>query len=168
MGRNNWRQDVALGDVLKVTHGWPFKSDFFVEGRKGKPVVVGIGNFRYTGGFRFGSTAIKEYNGDYPLEYELCPGDVLVVMTCQTSGGEILGIPGRVPDDGATYLHNQRMGRIVITRSDLLDDRFMYWIFLWGEFNRELFATSTGTKILHTAPSRIEAFVLDLPLLGPV
>lgn len=99
---------VRLGDLVRIKHGWPFKSKLFSEEVTGLPIVVNIGNFRYSGGFRFSSTTLKEYRGDYPSEFELTPGDILMVMTCQTSGGEILGILGGIPSDDRTYLHNQR------------------------------------------------------------
>src|SRR4051794_35517222 len=92
--------DARLGDYVRIKHGWPFRSEFFSEELTGRPIVVNIGNFRYTGGFRFESTNVKEYRSDYPKEYELVPGDILLVMTCQTAGGEILGIPARVGQDG--------------------------------------------------------------------
>ena len=79
-------------------------------------------------------------------------------MTCQTQGGEILGIPGKIPDDDKVYLHNQRMGKVVIKEPKKIDADFLYWVFLWNRFNQELVASATGTKILHTAPKRIEAF----------
>ncbi len=164
MGLDGW-QSVALGDVAKIKHGWPFKSELFSEELTGRPIVVSIGNFEYSGGFRFDTTSLKEYRGDYPAEFDLTPGDILLVMTCQTAGGEILGIPGRIPDDGRKYLHNQRMGKVVITRPDLVRADFLYWVFLWKDFNQELVATASGTKIVHTAPSRIEAFEFDLPPL---
>lgn len=112
---------TRLGDLVKITHGWPFKSEHFTEERLGRPIIVSIGNFQYSGGFRFESTTIKEYAADYPKEYELAPGDILLVMTCQTSGGEILGIPGRIPDNGNIYLHNQRMGKVVIKDRKRID-----------------------------------------------
>src|SRR5438552_14981810 len=102
--KNLWVQ-VRLGDIIKIEHGWPFKSGLFSQELTGRPIVVNIGNFRYTGGFRFDSTTLKEYRGEYPHEYELTPRDILLVMTCQTAGGEILGIPARIPDDGRIYLH---------------------------------------------------------------
>ena len=157
---------VRLGDLVKITHGWPFKSECFTEERAGRPIIVSIGNFQYTGGFRFESTTIKEYTADYPKEYELTPGDILLVMTCQTSGGEILGIPGRIPDDGNTYLHNQRMGKVVIKERKRIDPGFVYYLSLWSDFNRELCVSASGTKILHTAPVRIEAFEFNLPPLA--
>ena len=161
-GDGRWRS-VSLGELISVKHGWPFRSELFSEELSGHPIIVSIGNFEYTGGFRFDQTTVKEYRGEYPRDYNLNAGDVLLVMTCQTSGGEILGIPGRIPDDARTYLHNQRTGKVVLKRGDLADINYLYWLFLWQEFNQELLASSSGTKIVHTAPSRIEAFTFDLP-----
>lgn len=162
MSSSSWKE-VRLGDLVSVKHGWPFRSELFSEQLTGRPIIVSIGNFRYTGGFRFESTTVKEYRGDYPAEYELKPADILLVMTCQTEGGEILGLPARVPNDGKTYLHNQRMGKVVVAAPQLVDADFLYYVFLWRDFNQELVASATGTKIVHTAPSRIEAFRFQLP-----
>jgi len=129
---------VRLGDLVDVKHGWPFKSALFRQELTGHPIVVGIGNFNYTGGFRFDSTAVKEYRGPYPREFELAPRDTLMVMTCQTPGGEILGIPARVPDDGRVYLHNQRMGKVVVKDPSRVSEDFLYWVFLSQGFNRHL------------------------------
>lgn len=156
---------ARLGDLVSIKHGWPFKSELYSLERQGRPIVVSIGNFQYTGGFRFESTSIKEYLGEYPRDYELRPGDILLVMTCQTAGGEILGIPARVPDDGCVYLHNQRMG-LVVPRVQNIDLGFLYWLFLYRDFNQHLVSSASGTKILHTAPSRIESFEFGLPPLS--
>lgn len=156
---------VKLSEVIKVHHGWPFKSEHFTDDTTDKPIVVNIGNFQYDGGFRFETTRKKGYSGTYPKEYELSPNDILLVMTCQTAGGEILGIPGRIPNDGRVYLHNQRLGKVEILRPDLVDDNYLYWLFLSKDFNKHLYNTASGTKILHTAPSRIESYEIDLPLL---
>ncbi len=164
MSSSDW-PEVQLGDLVTIKHGWPFKSQYFSEQLAGRPIVVNIGNFEYTGGFRFDSTRVKEYRGEYPSEYELTPGETLLVMTCQTAGGEILGIPAKVPDDGRVYLHNQRIGRVVNIRPDAVDSRYLYWLFLSPVFNRELATTASGSKILHTSPSRIEAFRFRLPPL---
>jgi type I restriction enzyme, S subunit len=156
---------VQLGEIIAVKHGWAFKGELFSEELSGKPIVVNIGNFEYSGGFRFESTRTREYRGEYPVEYELEPGEILLAMTCQTAGGEILGIPARVPDDNRIYLHNQRLGKVV-PKSPKIDLDFLYWVFLWPVFNHSLFLTASGTKILHTSPSRIEQFQFDLPPLS--
>ena len=160
---SEWPQ-VRLGDLVSIKHGWPFKSDFFqVDGDvDALPIVVAIGNFEYTGGFRFQSTQKKHYVAEFPAEYILHPGEILLVMTCQTAGGEILGIPARIPEDGRVYLHNQRLGRVVISSDSVLPD-FLYWLFLEASFNKHLVNSASGTKILHTAPSRIESYTFHLP-----
>jgi type I restriction enzyme, S subunit len=158
----SWRH-VRLGDLIQVKHGWAFAGELFSAELTGLPIVINIGNFSYSGGFRFDSTPVREYRGNYPSAYDLAPGDILLVMTCQTQGGEILGIPARVPGDGRIYLHNQRLGKVDIRTPREVNADFLYCLFLWHEFNRELVVSATGTKILHTAPSRIEGFNFYLP-----
>ncbi|MBI2566068.1 MAG: restriction endonuclease subunit S [Candidatus Schekmanbacteria bacterium] len=165
MAVSEWRPS-RLGDLVEIKHGWPFKSEHFHEDLRGRPIVLSVGNFRYTGGFRLAETSVKEYRDGYPKEYELAPSDILLIMTCQTAGGEILGIPARVPDDGRVYLHNQRLGKVLIRDGADVDSGFLYWLFLWQDFNRELVTSASGTKILHTAPSRIGAFRFELPPKG--
>ncbi|MFF9330883.1 restriction endonuclease subunit S [Streptomyces albogriseolus] len=155
---------IKLGDVLKVHHGFAFSGDGMTDDLSGRPIVVSIGNFNYTGGFRFESTRVREFRGEYPKEFNLAPGDLVVVMTCQTSGGEILGIPGIIPNDGMIYLHNQRIGRVEVV-ADRLHKRFAYYLFLTAEVNRQLFSTASGTKILHTSPGRIEGVECRIPPL---
>ncbi|CAK8723369.1 Type I restriction modification DNA specificity domain-containing protein [Candidatus Electrothrix laxa] len=160
---DEWTERV-LSDLISVKHGWAFKGIFFDEAAEKGPIVVAIGNFDYSGGFRFGSTKIKRYTSDYPADYELISGEILLAMTCQTAGGEILGIPGKVPDDGNTYLHNQRLGKVIV-ESEGVYDGYLYWLFLSKGFKHHLYCTATGTKILHTAPERILSYRFFLPSL---
>lgn len=161
-----WDSNYRLGDGCSIKHGFAFKGSLMItENSEDLPIVVNIVNFQYTGGFRFDTTKIQRYLGKFPDEYILKPGDVLVVMTCQTPKGEILGIPGRIPDDGRKYLHNQRMGLVHITDSRTLDLGFLYYLFLSSGFNAHLFGSATGAKILHTSPSRIENYRFDRPPL---
>lgn len=156
---------TRLGELVRIKHGFAFSG--MNQGLdKNLPVVVAIGNFDYSGGFRFGSTSTKRYAGSYPDEFRLSPGDVLLAMTCQTSGGEILGVPGVIPADGQVYLHNQRLGKVEVADPTRIDLGFVFQLARWSEFNQHLFATSSGTKILHTSPGRIEDFTFDLPPIG--
>jgi type I restriction enzyme S subunit len=155
MGEDLYR----LGDGCQIRHGFAFKGEHMVESEDvSLPIVVNIGNFKYDGGFRFESTRNQRYTGAFPDEYVMSPGTLLLVMTCQTAGGEILGVPGRVPDDGRRYLHNQRLGRVVIARPDELDPGYLYYLFLSRPFNAHLAGTASGSKILHTSPDRIMNF----------
>jgi len=164
MGTEN--QMVRLGELAQIKHGWAFKSDHFTDDSTDKPIVVGIGNFKYEGGFRFDTTKVKRYKGDFPTDYILKEGDMLLVMTCQTPGGEILGIPGRIPGDGECYLHNQRLGKFVNKQPEVLDDGYAYNLFQSSHFNQFLASSASGTKILHTSPERILQYSFELPTLA--
>lgn len=153
---------VRLGEMARIKHGFAF-SGMSAELGKDLPVVVGIGNFNYSGGFRFDSTNLKRFAGDFPEEYELHQGDVLLAMTCQTPDGEILGVPGRIPKDGVRYLHNQRLGLLQITDNSRLDQGYFFQFARTQQFNRQLFATASGSKILHTSPGRIEDALIPVP-----
>ncbi len=69
-----------------------------------------------------------------------------IAMTCQTAGGEILGVPGTVPDDGQTYLHNQRLGKVEVLDPTRIDLRFFFQLARWQPFNHHLFATASVSK----------------------
>ena len=159
-----WTNSFRLGDACRIVHGYAFSSrNMTSEDDVSLPIVVNIVNFRYDGGFRFDTTPVQRLKEQVPSEYILKAGDILVIMTCQTPKGEILGIPGQIPNDSNTYLHNQRLGKAVITNSSRLDPSFLYHLFCSSGLNRHLFVTSTGNKIKHTAPSRIEDYCFSLP-----
>lgn len=164
MHPDNWLRDFRLGDACTIKHGYAFSSDEMKAcDDSDLPVVVNIGNFRYEGGFRFETTTVQRYLGQVPKDYILNPGDILVIMTCQTPGGEILGIPGRIPDDGQIYLHNQRLGLAEVTDPSRLEPSFLYYLLASSGLNKHLYVTATGTKVKHTAPSRIESYSFNLP-----
>lgn len=163
---DKWLYGFRLGDACTIKHGYAFSSDEMKAcDDPDMPVVVNIGNFRYEGGFRFETTTLQRYLGQAPKDYILKPGDILVIMTCQTPGGEILGIPGRIPDDGQVYLHNQRLGLAEVTDPSRLEPSFLYYLLASSELNKHLYVTATGTKVKHTAPSRIESYCFNLPPL---
>ena len=156
---------TRLGEIVKIEHGWAFPGSGFVAPTGSLPRIVNIGDFALPYASLLKTTTMREFVGDYPARFELAPGDILIAMTCQTRGGEVLGIPMHVPDDGRSYLHNQRLGKAVVLRPDLVDSSFLYYVFLNRRFNGHLVATASGSAILHTAPDRIESYTFRLPPL---
>lgn len=163
-GPSDWIP-TTVGELVSVEHGWAFAGEYFVDGNEALPVVVAVGNFDYAGGLRFDRTRVKRYAGDYPEKYKLNAGNILLIMTCQTAGGEILGVPGRIPSDRNQYLHNQRLGLVRLRRPELLDTDFFFHLARSSVFNRQLLASASGSKILHTSPGRIEAVRFSRPPL---
>jgi type I restriction enzyme S subunit len=153
----NWF-DLNLGDALRVTHGFAFKGEFFAQ--EGQLLVVTPGNFVEAGGFRVRPGKERYYTSDFPEDYLLCQDDLVIAMTEQGEG--LLGAAARIPDD-EKYLHNQRIGRVKITRAELLDKRFAYWLFNSRSVREQLRGSSTGTKVKHTAPERIYKVRVQVP-----
>src|SRR5699024_12615782 len=61
---------------------------------------------------------------DFPAEYELKPGDLVITMTDLSKGGDTLGLPALIPD-GRTYLHNQRIGLVEIIDPNRVSKPFL-------------------------------------------
>jgi type I restriction enzyme S subunit len=154
-----------LGEVLEVEHGWAFKGEHAGPERSGLPRLIRIGNFAGARGDRFRPEQPEGYSGPYPDRFELSAGDLLVAMTCQTADGSILGWPMRVPDNGVVYLHNQRIGQIVVTDNSAVTLNYLEYLFRTDELNDSLYRSASGSKILHTAPSRIAEVEHDFPAL---
>jgi type I restriction enzyme S subunit len=157
VGVGEW-VELALGDVLEVKHGFAFKGEYFGEG--GEQRLVTPGNFFERGGFRDRGTAQKSYSEPIPKGYELEPGAVVVAMTEQSSG--LLGSSAAIPDDGKTWLHNQRIG-LVVPDPASVENSFIYYLLNEPTVRGQISATATGTKVRHTAPRRIEAVRARFP-----
>jgi type I restriction enzyme, S subunit len=82
---------------------------------EGKCVLVTPGNFEIGGGYKEGST--KYFHGEYPQEY--VRGDLVVTMTDLSKTADTLGYSAKVPrEQGKTYLHNQRVGKVYSKSSE--------------------------------------------------
>ncbi|WP_052215939.1 restriction endonuclease subunit S [Sphingomonas sp. ERG5] len=153
----NWTES-RLADVLHVKHGFAFKGEFFTN--QGDKVVVTPGNFFDEGGFKSKGDNEKFYSGSIPEGYVLKPGSLIVAMTEQAEG--LLGSAAKTPV-GRIYLHNQRLGLVSAIRPDRFDLQFAYYLFNSRPVRQQIRATSSGTKVRHTSPSRIGEVRVKLP-----
>lgn len=150
----------ALGDLIHVKHGYAFKGGYFSS--EGEKLVLKPGNFLVGGGLRLRPGKDDFYTGDYPQEFELAVGDMLVVMTDLTQSAPILGSPAFVPQT-PTMLHNQRLGLVQIKPDVHLDRKFLYYAMLSDSSRSQIRATATGATVRHTAPERIYQVLLGVP-----
>ena len=65
------------------------------------------------GGFQDGKGQYYEVEQDVPDKYMFSSGDMFITMTDLTPTAQALGFPAIVPKDGNTYLHNQRLGKLI-------------------------------------------------------
>lgn len=158
---SDW-QEARLGDLLRIKHGFAFKSAHFSDAPGA--IVLTPGNFEPEGGLKLRPEKDRSYTGDFPAEFKLNAGDLLVVMTDLTQTAAILGAPAVVPE-GVQALHNQRLGKVVELQSDRIDRRFLYYVFNSVEYREWLKSTATGSTVRHTSPSRIYEHKFRLPPL---
>jgi type I restriction enzyme S subunit len=154
-----WR-DCKLGDLLEIKHGYAFLGEHFANA--GSHIVLTPGNFYDEGGFKHKGEKEKWYNGPIPTDYVLKGGDLIVAMTEQAEG--LLGSSAVIPR-GGLYLHNQRLGLVQVRDETKADKRFLYYVFNSKPVRQQIRGSASGTKIRHTAPSRIADVKVSVPPL---
>ncbi len=154
-------QSIRLGDVIRVKHGFAFSGKEFSDDLN-FPTLITPGNFAVGGGFQ--EAKPKTFSGDFPKEYELQSGDLVITMTDLSKAGDTLGLPAVVPN-GRRYLHNQRIGLVEVTESNLVDKKFLAYYLRTPLYRSHILGTASGSTVRHTSPSRIEAFNAVLPTL---
>ena len=149
--------EVALGDLIDIKHGYAFKGAFIHDEPVGD-VLLTPGNFAIGGGFQAGKT--KHYNGPVPDEFVLSENDLLVTMTDLSKQADSLGYPALVPasPNGLRFLHNQRLGKVILGDTEFTDMRFLYYVLCSKEYRDEILASATGTTVKHTSPERIRRY----------
>lgn len=151
-----------VNDLVSIKHGYAFSSLYFSESASSL-ILTTPGNFLETGGFRERGSRTKYYRGPVSQEFVLDPSDLIVAMTEQAAG--LLGSAAFVPKDGKTYLHNQRLGKLVFNR-ELLSPEYLFHYFN-APFLRTCIAdSSTGMKVKHTSPEKMGRILFPLPPLA--
>lgn len=156
-----WKMS-ALGDVVDVRHGFAFQGEYFRSTPPGD-ILLTPGNFAMGGGFR--EAKDRYYAGPVPEEYVLNEDDLLITMTDLSKAGDTLGYPAFVPPptNGQRFLHNQRLGKVLIVRPDEVKALFLYSVLCSESYRAEILAGATGTTVKHTSPGRIKNFCCVLP-----
>jgi len=150
-------EKILLGAHIKIKHGYAFKSQFFTT--EGDFVLLTPGNFWEKGGYKDRGEKQPYYTGEIPDGYILSKNDLVVAMTEQAPG--LLGSTIIISEDNR-FLQNQRLGLVTYDK-DKLDLYFLYFLFN-SKIMRDLIQLrSTGTKVKHTSPTKMEEIEVTLP-----
>ncbi len=155
----DWRE-VALGDLFKVKHGFAFKGEYFTDEPQPTALVT-PGNFAIGGGFQ--DEKPKYYRGPVPDDYALKPGQIVVTMTDLSKQSDTLGYAASIPNDSKVWLHNQRVGLLVLNPDSQTVPRFIQYLLRSHKYRAWIVGSATGTTVKHTSPGRIESFVTRVP-----
>lgn len=153
-------QKRRLGEGLLIKHGFAFTSKFF-DDDPSLPNVVTPGNFSISGGFK--KSKPKTYSGELSSGHILKPGDLIITMTDLSKKSDTLGAAAIVPNDGESYLHNQRIGLVETLQPAIFDLRFVRYLTSTFEYRQHVVGTATGTTVRHTSPARILEYSTSIP-----
>jgi type I restriction enzyme S subunit len=146
---------IPLGVAATVRSGYAFKSDDWAN--EGVPVVK-IANVRDGTLAMQGCSFVPPDVADAAPAASVHDGDILIAMT-----GNI-GVVARVRDTRPLAL-NQRVGRFTITRPDLLDTGFLFYVLRSPDVRAELAGLGYGSVQANVSPSLIEGVRIPLPPL---
>ncbi len=148
---------------MDVKHGFAFPGENIRDEPPGD-ILLTPGNFAIGGGFK--GDKFKYFDGEIPDDYVLSEGDLVVTMTDLSKQADTLGYPAVVPKPrGPRFLHNQRLGKVLIKRDAELDKKFLFYLLRTAEYRHEVLASATGTTVKHTSPGRILAHKTSIPPL---
>ena len=155
---------VALGELIDVKHGYAFTGQHLTEKKVDAPIVLIPKNFTEIGELSFTDEKIKRFTGPVPDDYWLHSGELVLLMTDLTPSARLLGAPGIVRGPNPV-LHNQRIGLVQINDPKMVKRDFLFFTFLGEQFRRLIRATSTGSTVNHTSPTKIKSIRIPLPPL---
>lgn len=147
----SWKER-KLGEFISIKHGWAFKGEYFAE--DGKYLLLTPGNAYEAGGLKLRPGKEKFYTGEFPPDFLMRTGDMLVVMTDLIQAAPILGGAIVVPEDDR-YLHNQRLGLVEYLPESEIDRTFLYYVLNSPAYRAQVRGSATGATVRHTAPKRI-------------
>jgi type I restriction enzyme S subunit len=156
--------ETSLAAVMDVKHGFAFPGENIRDEPPGG-ILLTPGNFAIGGGFK--GDKYKYFDGVVPADYVLSEGDLVVTMTDLSKQADTLGYPALVPKaSGLRFLHNQRLGKVLIKNRAVLYKGFLYYLLRTADYRHEVLASATGTTVKHTSPGRILAYKANIPPLA--
>ena len=144
-------EDKELGEVVNLENGYAFKGEYFQD-EPTDIIVLTPGNVHIGGGFQKGKGRYYNISGVFPNRFILKPSEIFVTMTDLTPSAQTLGFPAVVPDDGNTYLHNQRLGKLTNFEGD---KRFLLQLLRTEKNHKQIVLTASGTTVKHSSPEKI-------------
>lgn len=152
--------EYKVGELCSIKHGWAFAGEFFSD--EGDYLLLTPGNAYMSGGIKIRPGKEKFYVGEFPKDYLLKKGDILLILTDLVQEAPLLGGSITIPEDNY-FLHNQRLGLVENVNTDLVDRRFLYHLFNSPLYRGQVRASASGATVRHTAPGRIYNCSVTIP-----
>lgn len=152
---------TKLGSILKIKHGFAFKSEHYVD--KSQYALVTLANISGDNNFQFNHDKTTFYGSDFPKEFELKTGDLIMPLTEQVVG--LLGNSAFVPPkDNIQFVLNQRVGK-VIPFEDIADKYYLHYLLSTDMVREQLEYRASGTRQRNISPNDVYDVTVYIPKL---
>lgn len=152
---------VKLGELLKIKHGYAFKSENYVD--KSKYALVTLANISATNNFQYNKEKTTFYGADFPKDFILSEDDLIMPLTEQVVG--LFGNTAFVPKiSDVTFVLNQRVGKVVPIEGKA-DKYYLHYLLATNLVKDQLEYRASGTRQRNISPTDIydvEVFVHDI------
>lgn len=152
---------VKLGEVLKIKHGFAFKSENYVD--ESKYALVTLANISPTNNFQFNREKTTFYGASFPDSFVLKDDDLIMPLTEQVVG--LFGNTAFVPKiEGITFVLNQRVGKVVPVEGKA-DKYYLHYLLSTDLVKDQLEYRASGTRQRNISPDDIydvEVFLPDI------
>ena len=157
---SEWKR-YKLGELLSIKHGWAFKSENYVK--DGKTALVTLRNISEDSRFVFDVNKTTYYGGEYPEEYNLNEGDLIIPLTEQVVG--LLGNSAFVPNfSDIKFVLNQRVGKVQ-EKYEKIDKIFLKHLLSTTTVRTQMEYRASGTKQRNISPKDIYDIEVYIPEL---
>ncbi|WP_406546966.1 restriction endonuclease subunit S [Succinimonas sp.] len=141
-----------LGDLFEIQQGYAFKSEKYID--NSPYLLCTLGNIGEDNHFKYVDDGKKSYYpDDFPHEYILEEGDLIIPLTEQVIG--LLGNTAFVPHtEGYQFVLNQRVGRIYPYQGKA-DKYYLHYLLKSNLVKKQIEATASATKQRNTSPDKV-------------
>lgn len=152
---------VKLGELLKIKHGFAFKSENYVD--KSEYALVTLANISATNNFQFNKDKTSFYGSTFPSDFILNEDDLIMPLTEQVVG--LFGNTAFVPKiDGVTFVLNQRVGKVIPVEGKA-DKYYLHYLLATELVKDQLEYRASGTRQRNISPADVydvEVFVPNI------
>ena len=150
---------VKLGELLRIKHGFAFKSVNYVE--KSPYALVTLGNISGSNNFQFNPEKTTYYGAAFPDEFKLETDDLIMPLTEQVVG--LFGNSAFIPEmPGIQFVLNQRVGK-VIPYEDKADKYYLHYLLSTELVREQLEYRASGTQQRNISPTDVYDVTVFVP-----
>ena len=153
---------VKLGELLRIKHGYAFKSENYVT--SSPYALVTLANISSSNSFRFDQEKTTFYGASFPEEVILHTDDLIMPLTEQVIG--LFGNSAFIPSmKGIRFVLNQRVGK-VIPNEGKADKYYLHYLLSTEIVREQLEHRASGTKQRNISPDDVYDVTVVVPELN--